>query len=115
MLYNPTMTAELCYSRGWRDKNLITMVAIVGAETAYDSNFDDGRKYGLFGLPPLVDELSLLLDPGYASFLARERYEEKHFDPWITYATGVYYNFVKQSIEGVSVLFLKMFEDELHG
>ena len=104
---------ELCYARGFRDKNLVTMIAIVGAETNFDPTFNDGSKFGLVGLHPNDKNKEFLMDPTYSSLVARERYERSFFAPWVTYATGAYYNFIKQSIAGVSELYLKMFEAEL--
>jgi len=107
--------AQLCHRRGWRDKNLITITAIVGAETSYDPDYNDGAKYGLFALHPHELHWAVLLDPEYASLVARERYEKKFFALWTAYATGKYYNFVEEAISGVSALYLNFFKEELHG
>jgi hypothetical protein len=107
--------ARLCYKKGWRDKNLVTIVAIIGAETGYDPNFNDGDRFGLFGLHPHENNWKRLLDPEYSALVARERYEKRFFALWVSYATGKYYNFVESAVKGVSELYLEFFKDELHG
>lgn len=113
----PVEVASLCYREGWRDKNLITMVAIVGATSGYDVEFTDGERYGLFGLKPISmsTDVDNFYNPAKAATIARALYEDKYFTPWICWATGWHHKYIKQAIDGVGQHFFKMFEKELEG
>lgn len=109
--------ASLCYKEGWRDKNLIVMVAIVGGTSGYDVEFNDSGRYGLFGLKPisLSTDIDSFYNPTRAAAIARVLYEEKYFTPWICWATGWHHKFITQAIDGVGQHFFKMFESEIGG
>lgn len=111
-----TAVAALCYDEGWRDKNLITMVAIVGAESNYDESFESSQynRYGLFALwPTLVDhQTDILYDPHESAHVARQVFEEKFFMPWLSFALGKHYKFVKGAIDAVGSFFHEMYKDE---
>lgn len=110
----PSLVTRLCYDYHWRDKHLVTIVAIIGAESNYNPDFGDGEKFGLFGLrADDVHTLQNLKDPEYSAKVAREKYEIKFFAPWMSYATGYYYNYIEQSIDGVTQFYLSLFKNEL--
>jgi len=114
MKLEPVQVVKLCYDHRWRDKNLVTIVAIAGAESGFDMNFDDGQRFGLFGIRPNdIHKEEDLKDPTYAAVAARNKYEVSHFAPWISYATGRYYNYIEQSVNGVRDFYLSLFESEL--
>lgn len=109
---------DLCYSSGWRDKNLITMVSIVGAETEFNENFSnpDAERYGLFALKPLYyDHIEYMYDPEKSVQMARKLYEDTYFDTWPTFATGLYLQYVKKTITGVGDFYLDLLKKELLG
>src|SRR5215475_567684 len=93
--------AGLCYGEGWRDKNLITIVAIAGAESGFSTDFTDTEKFGLFGLKAhnLSIEPEKLFDPLFSTKIARELYEDRYFNPWICWAMRKHLKYVRQSID----------------
>jgi hypothetical protein len=116
--------AILCYEQGWRDRNLITMIAICGAESKYNPNFKDEKttRYGLFGLNRLytgtvvklpVDEdewVALACNPPQAAQLARKLYERFYFNNWLSYQTGEYFFEIRPALTGMSQMFVEMYE-----
>jgi hypothetical protein len=105
----------LCYDAGWRDKNLIAMVAIVGAETNYDESFSNGNRLGLFALRVNSADSDALLNPQNAARIARKVYEEKYFVEWPSWYMGKYLQYVKPAVEGAGEFYVSLFEKELIG
>lgn len=122
----PKEVAVLCYDQGWRDRNLITMVSICGAESNFDPNFKDVQlgysRYGLFGLNrlytntvvdlPADDDAwaSLACNPPQAVRLARQLYERYYFSNWLSYQTGDYLLKVQIALGGIVEMFTEMYE-----
>lgn len=103
---------SLCYDEGWRDKNLIAMVAIIGAETNYDESFSDGTRLGLFALRINSADSDVMLEPTLASHVARLLYVERYFIEWPSWVTGKYLPFVKPAVHGAGEFYLSLFEKE---
>ena len=106
---------SLCYDVGWRDKNLIAMVAIVGAESNHDESFSDGTRLGLFALRVNTADSEDLLDPNQAAKVAREIYEENYFIEWPSWVIGKYLQYVKPAVHGAGEFYVQLFEKELIG
>lgn len=102
--------AVLCYKQGWRDRNLITMVAICGAESNFNEHFHGKNRIGLFGLHATTDELmALALNPPQAAQLARKIYEADYFNSWPSFQDGNYFFKVKPALEGISNMFVELY------
>lgn len=114
MIEIPTVVG-LCYDAGWRDKNLIAMVAITGAESNYDESFSDGTRLGLFALRVNAADSEALLNPDEAVKVARRIYEERYFVEWPTWIMGKYLQFVKPAVYGAGEFYVSLFEKELIG
>ena len=105
--WSPQEVAALCYNEGWRDANLITMVAIVGAESKWMDDFQsaDRQLYGLFALPGIV-----YLDPAESAARAKLEFRERWFDYWPSYVDKTYRHMLSISLVGVSNMFSDNFK-----
>lgn len=121
----PRDIAELAYRAGWRDRNLLTAVAICLAESegyagAYnDQNPDGSIDRGLMQINSIhigesVDGATItadaLFDPGFNVDVAYWVYRRSSytFRPWVAYTSGRYLDdsdgrrYMRRSITGVA-------------
>lgn len=112
----PIEIAELCYSTGWRDKNLIIITAICGAESQYQTDYVNtaGTKIGLFGLTDTEKTDEYLFVPENSVKLAREIYEDKYFNPWHTFTNDGYRTYLRTAISAVADMFAQHFDIKAH-
>lgn len=98
----PKEIAALCHAQGWRDQDLVKIVATSLAESqgfaeAFNDNLDDegnvlSRDIGIFQIsvtaPISEDEQQLLHDPEYNVKRAWSLYSRRKFNPWVAYKSG---------------------------
>ncbi len=103
----PRGIAELGYTAGWRDRDLVTMVAVCLAESqgmsgSYNDNVDaDGkilsRDVGLMQINIPGDKVGTetetrLYDPVTNVAHARGMFESRGFQPWVAWKSGIALN-----------------------
>jgi lysozyme-like protein len=111
----PREIVELCWKAGWRDLNLLIMVACVlqesegYAEAVGGPNSDGSYDLGIFQLTDSNSKVTkeIAFDPNRAVKIARELFEERGFQPWVAFKTERYLqkgpgkDYMLRSIEGV--------------
>jgi lysozyme-like protein len=106
----PREIADLLWSNGWRDENLLRMIATVLQESeGYEEaegmqNRDKTYDWGLFQLNSGNERVTkeLAFDPARAVKVARQLFLERGFQPWYGYTTGRYLekDYMLRAIEG---------------
>jgi hypothetical protein len=107
----PRELAKLLWDNGWRDKNLIEMIATLLQESeGYQEavggpNPNGSYDYGIFQLNSANPRVSkeLAFDPYRAVKIARDLFLERGFQPWYGHTTGRYKekDYLQRAIDGV--------------
>lgn len=114
----PREIAELLWENGWRDKNLIIMVAVVLQESEGYSEATNlnpatatrpaSEDWGMVMLNSLGAESwgftkASAFDPPKAVKVARAMFDKRQFQPWAAFNSGRYLerDYMQRAIDGV--------------
>jgi hypothetical protein len=105
------IAARAAYNAGFRGDDLVTMLAVAGAESGWrpDAHGVGPRddSWGLWQINRMASpqyDAGQLTDPAYNAQVAYEFFTGRGFKPWSAYTTGAYEKFLDEARSTVSAL-----------